>query len=157
VCSAAETDAAIMNRAAHLLGLAACPACHHAKHVGQVCGAEVDVTVTDAGVEPIRCPCHEEARKASSGKCKGFHLLPWDALEEIAQVYEYGAKKYAPNSWREVPNGVEEYTNAMFRHWKAHMEGKIFDEEAARHGFQIRHLAMFVWNAQAVLALTGRA
>jgi hypothetical protein len=139
-----------------VLDLTKCPACKHDKHIGRVCGTEVDVTVTDAGVEPIRCPCHEEARKASTGKCKGFHLLPWDALEELARVYEYGAKKYAPNSWRDVPNAIEEYTNAMFRHIRAVAEGRVWDEEAAVLGYRIRHQSMVLWNAAAVTALTQK-
>ncbi len=103
---------------------------------------------------PVRCPCHEEARKASTGKCKGYHLLPWDALEEIARVYEFGATKYEANSWREVPDGATEYENAMFRHIKAVKDGEVYDADAEARGFKIRHLAQVAWNALAVLALT---
>lgn len=139
------------------LDLTKCPACKHDKHIGRVCGAEVDVTASGDGmIEPVRCSCHEEARKASTGKCKGYHLLPWDALEELARVYEYGAKKYAPNSWRDVPNAIEEYTNAMFRHIRAVSEGRVWDEEAAALGFKIRHQSMVLWNAAAVTALTQK-
>lgn len=132
-----------------------CPACAHPKHLGTVCGHEVDVAVNgDGHVEPVRCPCHEEAYKASGGKVKGFHLLPWDALAEVAWVFQCGAEKYAPDSWRQAKDAAIEYENAMFRHIKAAKGGKIYDEDFLKRGRKVRHVAQIAWNAIAVLALT---
>ena len=144
---------AIIARASHLL----CPACGHAKHVGWVCGVEPDELNLEPGsITYINCPCHEEARKASAGKCKGFHLLPWDALEEVARVYEFGATKYEADSWREANEAIMEYTNAMFRHWKSvSREGlQSLDKDAEARGFKIRHLAQVAWNILALVALS---
>jgi hypothetical protein len=39
-----------------------------------------------------------EGRKDDDGKLP-WHLLPFDALEEVAKVLRFGAKKYAPRNW----------------------------------------------------------
>lgn len=38
------------------------------------------------------------------------------ALGGVVDVLMFGARKYAANSWQSVPNGVERYTNALYRH-----------------------------------------
>lgn len=32
-------------------------------------------------------------------KPERFDLLPWDALEEVARVYDFGSRKYAERNW----------------------------------------------------------
>jgi hypothetical protein len=41
-----------------------------------------------------------DSMKLDTGKL-GLNLLPTKPLEEIAKVLDFGAKKYAPNKWRE--------------------------------------------------------
>lgn len=39
-----------------------------------------------------------EGVKADAGKAR-WDLLPFDALDEVALVLEYGSRKYAPRNW----------------------------------------------------------
>ena len=39
-----------------------------------------------------------------------------DALSEVAKVLMFGEKKYARDSWQEVPNGQRRYKAAAMRH-----------------------------------------
>jgi Domain of unknown function (DUF5664) len=56
-------------------------------------------------------------------------LLDKTALEGLANVLAFGARKYAPNNWR---NGLEysRLTAAMMRHLLAFNAGEDFDEES---------------------------
>jgi hypothetical protein len=46
----------------------------------------------------IRCTDpHTGGQKGQ--KPERFELLPWDALEEVARVYDYGARKYNDDNW----------------------------------------------------------
>lgn len=38
------------------------------------------------------------------------------ALAAVCKVLDGGAKKYAANSWQQVPNGIERYKSAFYRH-----------------------------------------
>jgi hypothetical protein len=42
-------------------------------------------------------PRSEEGKKNT--KPERFDLLPWDALEEVARVYDFGSKKYSDRNW----------------------------------------------------------
>ncbi len=57
-------------------------------------------------------------------------LLPFLSLYEIAKVLTFGADKYAANSWQNVENAMERYTNALLRHITSIQEGEIYDEES---------------------------
>jgi hypothetical protein len=69
-------------------------------------------------------------------------LLPFEALEEIARVLTYGAKKYAPNNWQKVPDAKERYEAALLRHFSAHKRGEKNDPESG-----LSHLAHVGCNA----------
>lgn len=45
-----------------------------------------------------------------------WDLLPIEEIEELVDILTKGAKKYADNSWQELPNGVERYKAALMRH-----------------------------------------
>lgn len=52
--------------------------------------------------------------KDTKGKAK-ITLAPMQILKDIAEVREYGVKKYGSvDSWKEVP--IEDYRDALFRH-----------------------------------------
>jgi hypothetical protein len=70
-----------------------------------------------------------KAKKFNMGKNR-LDLLPFDALEEIGKVLTYGAKKYAPDAWRKVPNAKTRYEAALLRHLSAYKRGEQFDEES---------------------------
>jgi hypothetical protein len=68
-------------------------------------------------------------RKDDGGKLR-FDLIPPRAEELIVQVLTYGAKKYAPENWRVVPNAVERYTAAYRRHMNKLAQGEELDPES---------------------------
>lgn len=65
-----------------------------------------------------------------------YTLLPWDGLEEVVKVLEFGAKKYARDNWKEVAEADKRYLSAAFRHLVAHSKGEHTDDETG-----ISHLA----------------
>ena len=71
-----------------------------------------------------------------------------NALDEVGRVGTYGAQKYTADGWRRVPNGVERYTDAMYRHLLAEASGDVFD-----NGTELLHAAHTAWNALARLEL----
>lgn len=72
-----------------------------------------------------------------------------DALLEVATVTTYGIDKYKiAGSWRRVPNGIERYTDALYRHLLAHAGGELLDQESG-----LPHLSHAAWNCLAVLQL----
>lgn len=68
--------------------------------------------------------------KYDSGKPQ-LSLLPWDALEAVARVLEYGIRKYGVrDSWRTVPDGHRRYVDAALRHLAAVAQGEDTDSES---------------------------
>jgi len=77
-----------------------------------------------------------------------FHGFP-HAIWHAGLVGTHGAEKYTPGGWKDVPNGVERYSDAMYRHLLAYETGEEFDEESGH-----THLAHALWDLMAVLELT---
>lgn len=75
-----------------------------------------------------------------------WDLLPMEEIEDIVKVFHFGAKKYAPDSWKNLENGFERYRAAGLRHLMAYMKGERYDKESGCH-----HLAQAAWNAIALL------
>ncbi|MEM9691813.1 MAG: dATP/dGTP diphosphohydrolase domain-containing protein [Myxococcota bacterium] len=67
--------------------------------------------------------------KHDGGKAP-MDLVPWDAVEGVAMVLEYGARKYQPHSWRRVEDGKGRYFAAALRHLIAHLRGEVVDPES---------------------------
>tara|TARA_Y100000310_G_scaffold342527_1_gene446179 strand:- start:24216 stop:24560 length:345 start_codon:yes stop_codon:yes gene_type:complete len=63
-------------------------------------------------------------------------LLPVESLEQICEVLEFGAQKYAANSWQSVEGGKERYFDALQRHLWAFQKGEVNDPETG-----LSHLA----------------
>lgn len=72
-----------------------------------------------------------------------------DALTAVAQVTTFGATKYTPGGWRTVPDGIDRYTDALYRHLLAHGRGEQLDPDSG-----LPHLAQAAWNCLAVLQLS---
>ena len=70
--------------------------------------------------------------KFDSGKPR-WSLLPMKAVEEQVKVMGFGAQKYEAHSWKTVPNGIERYTDAAFRHLVAYTQGEDNDPESGLH------------------------
>lgn len=65
--------------------------------------------------------------KADAGKPK-LRFVPWEIVNDIAYVREYGVKKYhAVDSWKEVE--PERYVDALLRHTLAFAQDPAGDDE----------------------------
>lgn len=83
-------------------------------------------------------------------KVAAYDLVPWDALEEVAKIYGWGATKYSRRNWEKGYDWGLSYA-AMMRHMAAFWRGEDFDAESC-----IRHVAHAVWHGLAMLAFTMR-
>lgn len=96
---------------------------------------------------------HVAGAKMDAGKLRaGLVLGDFSrALRAIAAVGTFGAAKYTPHGWLEVPSGFERYTDAMLRHWLAEASGEVADRDS-----DLPHAAHVAWNALARLELMLR-
>ena len=72
----------------------------------------------------------DSAIKYDLGKAD-WSLMPWEAVEEINKVLEFGACKYAAHNWQQ--GAGFKYTrvlNSMLRHVFAYMRGEDCDPES---------------------------
>lgn len=70
-----------------------------------------------------------------------FDLIDPGAIFRLAQVLDYGARKYAPNNWRKI--STEEHLNHALIHAYAHLAGDTQDD----------HLGHFFTRAMMALAV----
>lgn len=70
--------------------------------------------------------------KFDGGKLR-WSLLPAGTVMEVVKVMEYGAVKYAIDSWKKVPNGRVRYYDAAMRHMEAWYNGEVKDPETGLH------------------------
>lgn len=68
-----------------------------------------------------------------------------NALLEVAKVGTFGARKYTDNGWKSVPNGVNRYRSAAYRHL---LSNGFLDSDS-----NLPHLAQAAWNCLAALEL----
>jgi Domain of unknown function (DUF5664) len=59
-----------------------------------------------------------------------YDLLPPVAIDLMAQVMTFGAKKYKPEGWRTVPDALQRYQAALLRHSFAMLRGEVLDAES---------------------------
>ena len=78
-----------------------------------------------------------------------WELLPLEDVEDIVRVYTAGAKKYGPDKWQNLPDGIRRYKAALLRHLVEFDKGNEIDEETG-----CRHLAQVAWNAIAMLHIS---
>lgn len=88
---------------------------------------------------------HKEGIKHDTEKPM-MSLLPFDALDEVAKVLTYGAKKYSPDGWRKVE--IDRYKSALIRHLSAYLQGEELDPES-----NLSHVAHMACNALFLVAL----
>jgi hypothetical protein len=86
----------------------------------------------------------------NSGGKKGtkperYDLLPWDVLDEVARLYEFGTHKYDDHNWRKGFKWSLSFA-ALMRHARAFWEGEDTDPETQCH-----HLASVVFHALALM------
>jgi len=94
---------------------------------------------------------HEPGAKLDDNKILAGILADFsNALLEVAKVGTFGAKKYARSGWQSVPNGIERYTDALWRHL---LTEKVNETDDESNLLTASHLA---WNALARLELILR-
>lgn len=59
-----------------------------------------------------------------------MELIPPRAELALARVLTFGARKYAPDNWRQVPDLERRYLAAALRHINAHRAGELCDPES---------------------------
>ena len=74
-------------------------------------------------------------RKFDGGKLQ-YGLIPPLAMAEMVKVLTFGAEKYEPDNWKNVPDSKRRYFDAMERHIWAWKAGEQIDPES-----NILHLA----------------
>jgi hypothetical protein len=90
-----------------------------------------DVPAPAGVVQPIKfMDAKGDDMKKDAGKV-GLHLLPFEALEEIAKVLDFGAQKYASHKWREGMKWSR-LLGALLRHTFAWARGQDTDPETGR-------------------------
>ena len=65
-----------------------------------------------------------------------YDLIPFRALDEVAKVLTFGAKKYPPHNWKTLTDLESRYLAASLRHISAEMQGERTDDESG-----LSHLA----------------
>jgi len=91
---------------------------------------------------------HESGAKLDDGKIKAGLVVGGfaKALLEVSKVGTFGALKYTPDGWKEVPNGLNRYNDAKYRHMLLEASGEYYDQETG-----LLHAAHEAWNALAKL------
>jgi hypothetical protein len=72
-----------------------------------------------------------QGRKNDAGKLR-YDLIPPEALEALADILTYGAQKYSPGGWKEVPDAKDRYYAALMRHLQSWRMGEQDDPESGR-------------------------
>ena len=85
-----------------------------------------------------------EGQKHDSEKIR-MDLLPFEALEAVADVLTHGARKYTDNGWQTVENGERRYLAAMLRHLAARERGEARDAGSGLlHAAHVAADALFI-------------
>jgi hypothetical protein len=95
------------------------------------------------------CDCAATKKGAKFDDSKNrWDLLPIAEVEDAVEVLTDGAKKYAPDNWRRVPDGKTRYYAALMRHIVAWRNGERIDKDSGR-----THLAHALCCLMFVMAL----
>lgn len=71
-----------------------------------------------------------EAKKFD-GEKPMWNLMPFRALDSVAQILTFGSKKYGDRNWEKGDIAfAERCLAASFRHLSKRMQGRPFDEES---------------------------
>jgi hypothetical protein len=74
-----------------------------------------------------------------------------NAIKGVAEVLTFGANKYSANGWQTVPNAVERYKDALYRHLNAYERGELVDEESG-----LSHLLHATTNLMFIIELSQK-
>jgi hypothetical protein len=126
-------------------------AAHSAAYNGQLDNAEPTSLFTDpcAAAEMLMLWRAGEGRKWLAKSLLGLDTSALLKLGLAVDVLGYGAKKYARDSWRLVPDAIDRYFSAAIRHLEAMADGETYDEESG-----LEHLGHLTANIVFLLELT---
>lgn len=79
-----------------------------------------------------------------------FGLIPTQPLQQLAEVYTMGAKKYSPHNWRKGCEWSRIY-DAVQRHLTAYWGGEDLDKESG-----LPHLAHAAWGCFTLLEFSNK-
>ena len=104
--------------------------------------------------DPHGRAAHQAGSKLDANKTRAGLVIGGfaRALLAVSEVGTFGARKYTPHGWVEVPDGAERYADAMHRHLLAEATGDVLDEDSG-----LMHAAHAAWCALARLDLLLRA
>lgn len=72
-------------------------------------------------------------------------LIEPEFIEGVGEVLTFGAKKYAPNSWQNVEDGINRYYGAAMRHLLAWRRGEKIDPDSGKsHLYHVACNMMFL-------------
>lgn len=91
-----------------------------------------DTAEDEAFAEIERKP--DEGQKFDTDKPL-MSLLPPNTQLAVARVLTFGARKYAPDNWRQVPDLQRRYLDAALRHINAVQCGETDDVESGEHHY----------------------
>lgn len=104
-------------------------------------------TETDPnGVDQHQPGAKLDAGKPLAGVLEDFSL----ALMAVAEIGTFGANKYSRGGWQSVPNGIERYKDATWRHLLKERNALLDDDSG------LMHAAHMAWNVLARLELILR-
>lgn len=84
-----------------------------------------------SGESVTPAPAPEAGVKYDIGKLE-YDLIPPFALDAMVEILTIGAKKYAPDNWRKVPDAKRRYFAAAMRHLWAWKRGEKADKETGK-------------------------
>ena len=95
------------------------------------------------GDEVLVKPCLTVALMLlSKNKEYSFSNLPWDALEQVCRVFQYGCVKYQRDNYKIAPGlPLDSYIQSMWRHLVSYLRGEEIDIES-----QLPHLSHLACN-----------
>lgn len=82
-----------------------------------------------------------EGLKFDTGKLQ-YSLIPTETTKALAEVLTFGARKYAIDGWKYVPDAKRRYMDALIRHLEAFRSGELYDQESG-----LSHLSHVLANA----------
>jgi len=113
--------------------MSVCASCGHSDSTHRFLQAGLVRACEPAGA---KCPCSGSwvplpapGRKDDQAKPR-YDLMPLQAERHVVDVLTYGAKKYAPENWRHVPDARARYHAAARRHLAAWAGGEQMDPES---------------------------
>ncbi len=116
-----------------------------------VVGRVDPLVIHDIEQDPNGINQHAPGAKLDAGKPMAGVLGDFGlALMAVAEVGTFGANKYTRGGWQSVPNGIERYTDAAWRHLLKEPLEPLDDDSG------LSHAAHMAWNALARLELQLR-